>query len=133
MAIAERRPAAPRILIVDDDEGVAHSFARILQLQGYEVVIASNGEVALTKAIESTPDAIVLDLQMPFADGITFLRRLRAASSRRRTPVAIITGDYFLDPATAAEAKTLGAEIFLKPIWIEELVDITQQLLRREA
>lgn len=45
----------------------------------------------------------------------------------------IITGDYSGDKATAEEVKVLDAEIFLKPVWIEELIDITRQLLRREA
>ena len=134
MAIPDARAAeTPQLLIVDDDDGVVQSFARVLRLQGYDVVTASNGDAALTRAIESKPDAIVLDLRMPLADGMTFLRRLRAAKSCRRTPVAIITGDYFLDIATAEEAKTLGAEIFFKPVWIEDLIAIARQLLRREV
>ena len=130
MATANRQDA-PRILIVDDDEAVIESFARTLRQQGYEVATVSDADAALTEAIGLNPDVIVLDLRMPLANGITFLRRLRARNSQR-TPVAIITG-YSVDKATADEVKALGAEIFLKPVWIEDLIDITRQLLRRQA
>jgi DNA-binding response OmpR family regulator len=130
MATANRQDT-PRILIVDDDDAVIESFARTLRLQGYEVVTASDADAALTEAIGSSPDVIVLDLRMPLANGITFLRRLRAGNSQR-IPVAIMTG-YSVDKATAGEVNALGAEIFSKPVWIEDLIDITRQLLRREA
>jgi len=130
MATANRQDA-PRILIVDDDDAVIESFARTLRLQGYEVATASEADAALTEAIGSNPDVIVLDLRMPLANGITFLRRLRARNSQQ-PPVAIITG-YSVDEATADEVKALGAEIFSKPVWIEDLIDITRRLLRREA
>ena len=85
------------ILVVDDDEGVTQTFARILRLEGYDVRTAMNAETALREADRSHPDAIILDLRMPLVDGLGFLRRLRAHDEQRTTPVAIVTGDYFLD------------------------------------
>src|SRR5450631_4738026 len=90
-----------KILIVDDDEGVTQTFARMLRLEGYQVRTAVSAETGLQEAEQSHPDAIILDLRMPLIDGMGFLRRLRATDEQRTTPVAIVTGDYFFDDATA--------------------------------
>ena len=90
-------PATSKILIVDDDEGVMQTFARMLSLEGYQVRTAANAEKGLAEAAENHPDAIILDLRMPLVDGLGFLRRLRARDDQRQTPVAIVTGDYFLE------------------------------------
>ena len=70
--------ALTKILIVDDDEGVTQTFARMLRLEGYQVRTAMNAETGLREAEHSRPDAIILDLRMPLVDGLGFLRRLRA-------------------------------------------------------
>jgi two-component system response regulator PrrA len=85
-----------KILIVDDYEGVTQTFARMLRLEGYEVWTAMNAETGLREAERMHPDAIILDLRMPLVDGLGFLRRLRAHHEQHDTPVAIVTGDYFL-------------------------------------
>src|SRR3981081_4867883 len=111
--MAERTTA--KILIVDDDEGVTQTFARMLRLEGYQVRAAVSAEPGLRDAEHSHPDAIILDLRMPLVDGLGFLRRLRAHDHQRKTPVAIVTGDYFLDEAIANELQVLRADLRLKP------------------
>jgi two-component system response regulator PrrA len=118
------------ILVVDDDEGVTQTFARILRLEGYDVRTAMNAETALREADRSHPDAIILDLRMPLVDGLGFLRRLRARDEQRDTPVAIVTGDYFLDDQVSAELRELGAELKFKPLWLEDLVGLARHLLQ---
>jgi two-component system response regulator PrrA len=118
------------ILIVDDDEGVTQTFARMLKLEGFNVRTAMNAETGLTQAEESHPDAIILDLRMPLVDGLGFLRRLRAKEEQRQTPVAIVTGDYFLDDNVSAEIRQLGAELKFKPLWLEDLVSLARTLLK---
>ena len=118
------------ILVVDDDEGVTQTFARILRLEGYDVRTAMNAETALREADRSRPDAIILDLRMPLVDGLGFLRRLRARDEQRDTPVAIVTGDYFLDDQVSAELRELGAELKFKPLWLEDLVGLARHLLQ---
>ena len=107
--------ATSKILIVDDDEGVTQTFARMLRLEGYQVRTAVSAEKGLLEAEHSHPDAIILDLRMPLVDGLGFLRRLRARDDQRATPVAIVTGDYFLDDSVSAELRELGAELELGP------------------
>jgi DNA-binding response OmpR family regulator len=119
-----------KILIVDDDEGVTQTFARMLRLEGYQVRTAVSAEKGLLEAEHSHPDAIILDLRMPLVDGLGFLRRLRARDDQRATPVAIVTGDYFLDDSVSAELRELGAELRFKPLWLEDLVGLARNLLK---
>ena len=123
-------PAHSTILIVDDDEGVTQTFARMLKLEGFQVRTAINAESGLKVANESQPNAIILDLRMPLVDGLGFLRRLRSQDDQRATPVAIVTGDYFLEDSVANELRELGAELRFKPLWLEDLVGLARNLLR---
>ena len=128
--ISATDPASSTILIVDDDEGVTQTFARMLKLEGFQVRTAINAESGLKVANESQPNAIILDLRMPLVDGLGFLRRLRSQDDQRTTPVAIVTGDYFLDDSVANELRELGAELRFKPLWLEDLVGLARNLLR---
>lgn len=124
---------APRprtILIVDDDPSVTETFERMLALEGYRVVTALSAEVGLTQAQAARPHAIILDLRMPLTDGLQFLRRLRAQPDQNETPVAIVTGDYFLDDKVSAELRSLGAELRFKPLWLEDLLVLARNLLQ---
>ena len=119
-----------RILIIDDDDAVTATFARMLRLDGHQVRTASSAEVGLREAERETPDAIILDLRMPLINGLGFLYRLRAAPHHRSIPVAIVTGDYFLDDVVLGEISTLGAELHFKPLWLEDLVTLAHELLQ---
>jgi DNA-binding response OmpR family regulator len=129
MSSAVTEPVAAKILIVDDDEGVTQTFARMLRLEGYQVRTAVSAENGLRVAEESQPDAIILDLRMPLVDGLGFLRRLRARADQKTTPVAIVTGDYFLEDEISSELRQLGAELRFKPMWLEDLVGLARNLL----
>jgi DNA-binding response OmpR family regulator len=129
MSAAMLEPATATILIVDDDDTVTNTFARMLRLEGYQVRTAVCAERGLREAEDSPPDAIILDLRMPLIDGLGFLRRLRARDGHRHTPVAIVTGDYFLDDTVATQLGELGAAVRFKPLWLEDLVSLTRSLL----
>lgn len=122
--------AAGSILIVDDDEAVTQTFARMLRLEGYTVRTAVTAESGLAEASLNNPDAIILDLRMPLVDGLGFLKRLRALDSSRQVPVAVVTGDYFLDEQVSSELRQLGAELKFKPLWLEDLVGLAKALLK---
>ena len=77
------------------------------------------------------PDAIILDFRMPLIDGLGFLRHLRMLDGHHDTPVAIVTGDYFLDDATTNEVRELGGMVLFKPLWLEQLVDLARTLLTK--
>lgn len=121
--------ATRTILIVDDDRAVADTFARMLKLEGFGVATAVDPEAGLELADSVQPDAIILDLRMPIVNGVQFLRHIRRRPGLMEVPVAIVTGDYFLGDATAAELKALGASVRFKPLWLEDLVALARTLL----
>ncbi len=120
-----------RILIVDDDETVLKTFAKALSLEGYDVRTAASPLVGLQEVEETPPDAILLDLRMPFVNGVGFLYRLRAQSAHKHTPVAIITGDSCIDDPALIELHGLDAEVRFKPMWLDEVVTLTRTLLEK--
>src|SRR3977135_666584 len=119
-----------KILIVDDDEGVTATFARMLRLEGYQVRTAVSAEKGLSEVEQRHPEPHIRHLRMPLVDGLGFLRRLRAHDDQRDTPVAIVTGDYFLDDSVSTELRELGAELRFKPLWLEDLVGLARNLLK---
>jgi DNA-binding response OmpR family regulator len=120
------------ILVVDDDPAVIETFALMLQLEGFDVCTAGGAEDGLRQALARRMDAIILDLRMPLVDGLEFLRRLRAGVHAYDTPVAIVTGDYLIDETVIDTARDLGATIKFKPLWVDDLVTVTRDLLRCE-
>ena len=122
--------SAPRVLIVDDDVSVTDTFSRMLRLEGYEVWSALSADEGLSLAQTHRPHAIILDLRMPLTSGLHFLRAIRAIPGLTGTPVAIVTGDYYLDDAQSNEIRELGAELRYKPLWLEELVTLARDLLK---
>ena len=130
-------PAEPRpfeagtctILIVDDDRSVADTFARMLKLEGFGVVTALSADAGLTMARASPPHAIILDMRMPITSGLEFLRELRHVPALVGTPVAIVTGDYFLPEPIQHELRSLGASIRFKPLWFEDLIALAKTLI----
>ena len=121
--------SAGRVLIVDDDVSVTDTFSRMLRLEGYEVWAALSADEGLTLAQTHRPNAVILDLRMPLTSGLQFLRAIRAIPGLTNTPVAIVTGDYYLDDAQSSEIRSLGAELRYKPLWLEELVTLARDLL----
>jgi len=118
----------PRILIAEDDEQVRRSVERALRFEGFEVSLAEDGIVALTSAVTDPPDAIVLDLMMPGADGMTVCKRLRASGDR--TPILMLTARHELSDRVAG--LDAGADDYLvKPFALEELLARLRALLRR--
>jgi DNA-binding response OmpR family regulator len=127
----ELMTTSPRILIVDDDETVLQTFAKALSLEGFDVRTAASPLVGLMELETMPPDAILLDLRMPFVNGFGFLYRLRAQVAHRHTPVAIITGDSCIDDPSMTELHDLEAEVLFKPIWLDEVVSVARSMLAR--
>lgn len=120
------------ILIVDDDPSVTETFERMLRLEGYNVVTALSAEAGLSQAERACPHAIILDLRMPLTDGLQFLRTLRTMPALETVPVAIVTGDYFLDQTVSNELHELGADLRFKPLWLEDLLALARNLLKAQ-
>jgi DNA-binding response OmpR family regulator len=116
-----------KILIVEDEAIVADVVSRYLRRDGFQVVIASDGQAALEIAREQSPDLVLLDLMLPKIDGLEVCRRLRAVSS---VPIIVVTAKG--DEADRIVGLELGADDYVsKPFSPRELVARVRAVLRR--
>ena len=128
------RPANTRtVLVVDDHESMRLLVGRMLSQElGVRIVLAGTCEQALHLADETVYDAIVLDLLMPGIGGFEVLRRLRADSANRTTPVAVLS--VMADEESILRCKVLGANSLLaKPVERQHLADAIGELLPGRA
>jgi len=115
---ASTMPEASKVLVVEDDAGVAGGIVRGLRGAGFEVELATDGVEGTRKALERRFDAIVLDLMLPGQNGLAVLEQLKG---RESVPILVLTARSELPDRLACFA--LGAADFIaKPFWIEELV-----------
>src|SRR5437764_728768 len=117
-----------RLLVVDDDRALREVLRRALTLAGYEVRLTDSGAGALSEAVSSVPDAVVLDVGLPDIDGLEVCRLLRREGNR--VPVLMLTArDAVSDRIDGLDA---GADDYLvKPFDIDELKARLRALLRR--
>ena len=118
----------PTYLIVEDDAGCARTLQRLLSKQGIESILASTGAAALTEIAAEKYEAVLLDLTLPDADGLSILNAIRATD--RQTPVAVITGD----DSGATAAKCIAYDVcsyVIKPFEPEEISALVATASRR--
>ncbi len=120
---------AMTILVVDDERAVRESLRRALELEGYGVELAEDGEEALRRLeLEPSPDVVVLDVLMPGVDGLEVCRRVRQSGSS--VPVLMLTARAEVDSRVAG--LDAGADDYLpKPFALAELLARLRALLRR--
>jgi two-component system, OmpR family, response regulator MprA len=122
---------AMKVLVVDDERAVRESLRRALELEGYEVELAGDGEEALEHlSAPAAADAVILDVLMPGIDGLEVCRRLR--SEANAVPVLMLTARAEVDSRVAG--LDAGADDYLpKPFALAELLARLRALLRRAA
>lgn len=124
--------AKTTVLIVEDDQSLAEVIMYNLQREGYEVLVAHDGQDCLTQARAKQPDVIVLDLMLPVLDGLEACRQLRADAATRSTRILMLT-------AKAEESDQLigfgvGADDYVtKPFSVKILLERVKSLCRRDA
>jgi two-component system response regulator RegX3 len=120
---------AHRILIIEDEPGLAESVRYALDTEGFEVAVASSGINGLDMARNTAPDLVVLDLMLPELSGLDVCRQIRGSSD---VPIIMLTAkDSEADKVTGLE---LGADDYMtKPFSMRELVARIRAHLRRAA
>lgn len=119
----------PRVLIVDDEDDILTLLAYNFQREGFEVVLARDGEEALEKAAHVQPDVIILDIMMPNMDGIEVCRRIRRDARLRTTPVLMLTART--EEEDQIRGLDVGADMYVgKPVSVPVLLSQTRALLR---
>ena len=124
--------ASPLVLIAEDNSDTRFLYAAYFLLQGWKVQAAEDGEVALTRAIESRPDIIVMDLHMPHLDGWKATRRLKKDRRTAHIPVVACTAHAFGRPVE--DALDAGCDAYIvKPCLPEDLFREVRAVLARVA
>lgn len=117
-----------KILVVDDEPSLLRLLQMTLETEGYDVVLASDGQTAVTQVQNERPDLMLLDVMMPVVDGWGVLELLK--SSTRRPRVICLTAKS--DRRDLARGFTLGADDYLpKPFDIEDLLALVDTVLKR--
>jgi len=123
---------AEKILIIDDDIDTLKLVGLMLERQGYEISVASNGTLGLSRASSERPDLILLDVMMPDMDGYEVTRRLRSDSSLAHIPVIMFTAKSMVDDKVAGFEA--GVDDYLtKPTHPAELSAHVKAVLSRSA
>ena len=118
----------PRVLVVDDYPDAREMYGEYLEYCGFDVVEASNGLEALQRAVDTSPDIILMDLSLPVMDGWEATRRLKADKRTERIPVVALTGHALA--GISEGAKKAGCDAFgTTPCLPEDLVKEIRRVL----
>ena len=120
----------PRILIVEDERGLTQSIAWYFNREGYETIIAHDGQEGLRKAQTIIPDVMLLDLNLPSLDGLTVCRELRSGERTRDIPIIMITARA--EENDQVIGYKMGADDYVsKPFSNKVLLEKVKAILRR--
>ena len=118
----------PKILIVDDDRTTVKLLQTLLELDGFEVVVAGRGEVAFDLAHEQQPDVMLVDFHLIDMGGAELVAKLREEDAFAATPIVMVSG-LNMEP----EAMRAGANLFLeKPFEPSKLADLFLGMLGQQ-
>ena len=121
-----------RILIVDDEPNIVISLEFLMQREGFETSIASDGEAALASVEREKPDLVILDLMLPKINGFDVCQRIREDQRYQGLKVVMLTAKG--REAEIAKGLRLGADAYVtKPFSTKDLVTRVKDLLRSRA
>ena len=118
---------ANKVLVVDDEREIRDLLRTSLSAEGYEIVVASNGEEAIGLAKTGNPQVILLDIEMPGIDGIETCKRLEADEKTRLIPIIMMTSRGDRDIEAYLEGAT---DVVNKPFDIVQLAIRVKSMLR---
>jgi two-component system phosphate regulon response regulator PhoB len=121
----------PKILCVEDDIAVLNIMQHALEFEGFDVVVAVNGEEAIQKVQAHRPDLVLLDLWLPKVQGFEVIQAVRADPDTRHIPVIIISA--WGRKKDIDRAMSDGADLFVpKPFLLEDLIAHVRKYLPKE-
>jgi two-component system phosphate regulon response regulator PhoB len=122
--------ARPRILIIEDERGLTDVLTYNLQREGYDTIVAHDGQEGLRKAQMQLPDLIILDLMLPTLDGLEVCRELRAGERTRQVPILMLTAKA--EETDEVVGFSMGADDYVtKPFSVKVLLQRIKALQRR--
>jgi len=124
--------AQHRILVVDDDEHIQKSLSQYLEMEDFEVEVASSGQEALERAALQAFDLVLMDIMMPEMDGFEVVEILRAQEATSRVPIILLTARG--QDTDVLKGYHLGVSSYLtKPFNLDELVETIREVLEADA
>ena len=121
-----------KLLLVEDTEDNRFMMRRLLEMEGYDVVEARNGEEAVKVAKEESPSLVLMDLSLPVIDGLAATRLIREVPALQKTPIIAVSAHDTAD--FQAEALEAGCNSYItKPIDFSELDTLIKELLKAEV
>lgn len=124
------KPETAKVLLVEDTEDNRFMMRRLLEMSGYEVLEAHNGDEAVKVATDQHPGVILMDLSLPIIDGLAATRLIRQVPACERTPIIAVSAHDTAD--FQAEALDAGCDSYItKPIDYVELENLIEKLLAR--
>jgi two-component system phosphate regulon response regulator PhoB len=122
--------ARPRILIIEDERGLTDVLTYNLQREGYDTIVAHDGQEGLRKAQMQLPDVVLLDLMLPGLDGLDVCRELRAGERTRNVPILMLTAKA--EETDQVVGFSMGADDYVtKPFSVKVLLQRIKALQRR--
>jgi CheY-like chemotaxis protein len=129
--MTDQQGAAQTILVVEDFEDNRFMMRRLLEMSGYRVVEAVNGEQAVEAAEREHPDLILMDLSLPKLDGLAATRRIRQQPGASGVPIVAVSAHDTTD--FHADALAAGCnEYVTKPIDFDQLEELLTRLLKSQ-
>ncbi len=116
------------VLVVDDEFGIAKLLEEVLEDEGHQVLVASNGRQALERAADELPAVVLTDYMMPVMDGAALIEAMAADAQLANIPIILMSSV----PETTVAGRVSGYTIFVqKPFKIFDLVDLVAELAAR--
>ncbi len=116
------------VLVVEDFEDNRFMMKRLLEMSGYRVIEAVNGQEAVDLAGSESPDVILMDLSLPVLDGLTATRRIRRNTALRKVPIVAVSAHDTAD--FQADALAAGCDEYVtKPIDFDQLEHLLSRLV----
>ena len=122
----------PLVLVVEDHEDTRVMLRTMLEMRGYSVAEAEDGEEGVRLARRERPRLILMDATLPRLDGLTATRRIRSDSALACVPVVFLSGHAHPD-FRAAALDAGGTDFLLKPVALEDLASVLERHLRADA
>ncbi|MBL0350695.1 MAG: response regulator [Elusimicrobia bacterium] len=118
------------VLVVEDDEAILEFLATTLEMEGYEVYSATDGQKGLDMIVQHHPGAVLLDLMMPGLDGFGVLEKMAERNDTAKIPVTVVSAYADAGPARELLAKAKNVQkVFTKPVRSDELLRQVKAML----
>ena len=122
----------PKVLIAEDEETIVESLSFLMEKEGYDVSVATDGRTAISMIARDIPDMVLLDVMMPVCDGFEVVRAVRGDSNTRQVPIMMLTAKT--REVDRRKGLELGVDDFVtKPYSTRDVVSRVKALLERNA